>query len=80
MKLNLENDFGFTSVEPVDTKLLDTKTQMIDELTTNINVMYNKILPLLVNLKKDPTKDIRWTNRETVIDSFIVDLRKLLPK
>lgn len=87
MKLDLENDFGFTTVEPIDAKAADAKARKIEELTkslmianTAINLMYNKIMPLLVNLKKDPTKDIRWTNRETVIDSFIGELKGLLPK
>lgn len=79
MNLDLDHDFGFTTVEPAD-KLLDTRTDQIAELHSNIYAMYNKIMPLLVNLKKDPTKDIRWTNRVEVIDSFIGELNSLLPK
>jgi len=71
------NDFGFTTIDESELEAvqnLEAENQNAkSELASNLEDMYNSILPLLENLKGDPKKDyIYWPaeKRVQVIESF----------
>jgi len=71
-KLNLENknDFGFHFEEHQD---------YADEDHTKAQEIYDAIMPLLYNLKKNPEKpNIVWPDRTKNIDIFIEKLNNIL--
>jgi hypothetical protein len=83
MKLNEEDDFGFSLVSEQELKaheeLLRQKVQeqtvVKDSLTTQyqnkIDGLMAMIMPLLTNLAKDPTKEyIFWPDRSVKINAF----------
>ena len=60
-----ENDFGFTFSDG------EEKTLANEELTSQLQQLYNAIIPLLKNLKANPKQDtIVWPNRIEKIDAF----------
>lgn len=60
-----ENDFGFSFSDEKETLLAS------EELTNQLQLLYNAIIPLLKNLKANPDKDtIVWPNRVEKIDQF----------
>jgi len=64
-------DFGFTAVTEDELEAVQKSTESKDELETRLDLLYNSILPLLDNLKKNPEKDyIYWPNRTEKVDSF----------
>ena len=64
-------DFGFTT---------SSEEEIKQEGNDKARAMYDAILPLLLNLKKDADKNpiINWPNREKKIDQFITKLNKIL--
>lgn len=63
--MNEDDDFGFTFSDGEETK------QVSDELTSQLQLLYNAIIPLLKNLKTNPEKDtIVWPNRVEKINEF----------
>ena len=64
-------DFGFTTMAEEDIKA---------EGNDKARAMYDAIMPLLTNLKKDADKNpiINWPNRGKKIDEFITKLNKIL--
>ena len=79
MSIDLDKfDFGFTAVDEneleavqkTSSKLESTSTKA-SELEDKLNNLYNAILPLLSNLKKNPEKEyILWPNRTEKIEEF----------
>ncbi|MDC0061288.1 hypothetical protein OAJ26_00390 [bacterium] len=76
--INLDFDFGFTAVDEneleavqkVTTQASDTSASL-QEAEEKLNKLYNAILPLLTNLKKNPEKEyILWPNRVEKIEQF----------
>jgi hypothetical protein len=76
--INLDFDFGFTAVDEneleavqkVTTEASDTSASL-QETEEKLNKLYNAILPLLTNLKKNPEKEyILWPNRVDKIEQF----------
>ncbi len=74
----LKFDFGFTAVDEseleavqeVSKKASSTEAE-VKALENKINNLYNAILPLLSNLKKNPEKEyILWPNRTEKIEAF----------
>lgn len=71
-------DFGFTAVD--ESELESVQKAQAEVSTTSadaqlaeekLNKLYNAILPLLTNLKKNPEKDyIYWPNRVGKVDEF----------
>lgn len=62
---DFDNDFGFTIVDQTEFKAGE------DGLTSQLQLLYNAIIPLLKNLKANPEKDtIVWPNRAAKIDQF----------
>lgn len=74
----LDFDFGFTAVDEDELEAVQSvKSEASDasataqELEDKLNRLYNSILPLLTNLKKNPEKDyILWPNRVEKIEQF----------
>lgn len=74
----LDFDFGFTAVDEDELEAVQSvKTVASDasaeakELEEKLNKLYNSILPLLSNLKKNPEKEyILWPNRVAKIEQF----------
>jgi type VI protein secretion system component VasF len=76
--INLDFDFGFTAVDEneleavqkVTTEASDASASL-QETEEKLNKLYNAILPLLTNLKKNPEKEyILWPNRVDKIEQF----------
>ena len=74
----LKFDFGFTAVDEseleavqeVSKKASSTEAE-VKALEDKLNKLYNSILPLLTNLKKNPEKEyILWPNRTEKIEAF----------
>ena len=71
-------DFGFTAVDETEleavqqaAQTVNTVTQTSQQMEDKINRLYNAILPLLSNLKKNPEKEyIYWPNRVGKIEQF----------
>ena len=69
-----DDDFGFSFISKER-----IRTDLIKDTDDKVQGMYNLILPLLENLKKNPEKDmIFWPDREVKIDEFIVKLKQYL--
>ena len=68
-------DFGFTAVdeETVATPLVtDVKSTADDVTKAKLHAVEQLIMPLLVNLMKNPEKDyIHWPGRTTMIEKQI---------
>jgi len=79
MSLDLDQfDFGFTAVDEDELEVVQKQTQKLEstsgkaeELEDKLNKLYNSILPLLSNLKKNPEKDyIYWPKRTEKVEAF----------
>lgn len=86
MNIDFDNDFGFSlvseeeidAVQQAKSEVKNTKKKL-SESGDKATKMYEAILPLLENLKKNPEKEyIKWPNRIEKIDLFIGKLQKLL--
>jgi hypothetical protein len=74
----LDFDFGFTAVDENELEAVQsvkseatTAAATSQELEDKLNKLYNSILPLLSNLKKNPEKEyILWPNRVEKIEQF----------
>jgi len=71
-------DFGFTAVDENELEVVqkasstvESATNTVAELEDKLNRLYNAILPLLSNLKKNPEKEyIYWPKRVGKIEEF----------
>ena len=68
-------DFGFTAVDEDELEAVQEAHSKVDEKTAEVaermEGLYNSILPLLENLRKNSDKDyIYWPNRTEKIDAF----------
>ena len=71
-------DFGFTAVDEDELEVVQKQTQKLEstagkaeEVEDKLNRLYNSILPLLSNLKKNPEKDyIYWPKRTEKVEAF----------
>jgi len=79
MGIDINNfDFGFTAVDEDELEAVQqlTATAASQETAAStyeekMNKLYNAILPLLSNLKKNPEKDyIHWPNRTEKVEAF----------
>ncbi len=74
----LDFDFGFTAVDENELEAVQkvateasSASATAQELEDKLNRLYNSILPLLSNLKKNPEKEyILWPNRVEKIEQF----------
>lgn len=72
--MSIDFDFGFTAVDEDELEVVQqakTTASEAEETSDKLNNLYNAILPLLSNLKKNPEKDyIYWPNRVTKVEQF----------
>lgn len=82
----LDFDFGFTAVDENELEAVQKVTSQASsasataqELEDKLNRLYNSILPLLSNLKKNPEKEyILWPNRTEKIEQFEDLIREII--
>jgi len=82
---DLDFDFGFTAVdenelEAVQKAATQAETLGASALNTQekIDNLYNAIIPLLTNLKKNPEKEyILWPNRLEKVEQFEDHIQKI---
>ena len=80
------NDFGFTAVDESELDTVrfaveekESLTEQLKAVDNRANSLYDAILPLLHNLKKNPEKDyIFWPNRTAKIDAFEDKIAKIM--
>lgn len=78
-------DFGFTAVDEQELEAVQkasataTETaQTAEQLQEKIDSLYNAVVPLLNNLKKNPEKEyILWPNRLAKVEEFETYLQKI---
>jgi len=79
MSINIDEfDFGFTAVDESEleavqqaTTKVESTSSKVEETEEKLNKLYNAILPLLTNLKKNPEKEyILWPNRVEKVEQF----------
>ena len=75
-------DFGFTAVDENELEAVQkTQAKAAEVETTAVatqDKLYNAIIPLLNNLKKNPEKEyILWPDRLTKVESFEDHLTKI---
>lgn len=71
-------DFGFTALDETELEAVqeaqtvaNEQSSTVSELEDKLNELYNAILPLLQNLKKNPEKEyIYWPNRVDKVEQF----------
>lgn len=78
-------DFGFTAVDEQELEAVQQATATAKAVETTatttqerLDKLYNAIVPLLNNLKKNPEKDyILWPNRLAKVEEFEDYLQKI---
>jgi len=78
-------DFGFTAVDEEELQAVQKTAALANDaeqlaLTTQerLDKLYNAVVPLLNNLKKNPEKDyILWPNRLAKVEEFEDHLQKI---
>ena len=79
MSINIDEfDFGYTAVDESEleavqqaTTKAESTSSKVEETEEKLNKLYNAILPLLTNLKKNPEKEyILWPNRVEKVEQF----------
>jgi len=71
-------DFGFTAVDEDELEVVQKATSQVSEVSSaaestqeKLDKLYNAIVPLLNNLKKNPEKEyILWPNRLAKVEAF----------
>jgi hypothetical protein len=71
-------DFGFTAVDEDELEAVQQAQSVVQEASSTANstqerldALYNAVIPLLNNLKKNPEKEyILWPNRTEKIEQF----------
>ena len=64
-------DFGFTAVDEDELEAVQKVSATASSAEERLNNLYNAIVPLLNNLKKNPEKDyILWPNRLEKVEQF----------
>lgn len=75
---DLDFDFGFTAVDETELEAVQKAASQAETLGASalntqekIDKLYNAIIPLLTNLKKNPEKEyILWPNRLEKVEQF----------
>ena len=78
-------DFGFTAVNEEELDVVQKQQSKVEFASNKIadtqnalDKLYNAVIPLLNNLKKNPEKDyILWPNRLAKVEEFEDHLRKI---
>tara|TARA_R110000796_G_scaffold26398_12_gene73443 strand:+ start:1683 stop:1922 length:240 start_codon:yes stop_codon:yes gene_type:complete len=71
-------DFGFTAVDEDELEAVQKVSADATTSVDKLNKLYNAMIPLLNNLKKNPEKDyILWPNRLAKVEEFETHLQKI---
>jgi hypothetical protein len=71
-------DFGFTAVTEDELEAVQKVSASASDAEERLNKLYNAIVPLLNNLKKNPEKEyILWPNRLEKVEQFEDHLQKI---
>ena len=78
-------DFGCTAVDEDELEAVQTATKKVESVSTDataikdrLDGLYNAIIPLLNNLKKNPEKEyILWPDRLAKVEAFEDHLQKI---
>jgi len=78
-------DFGFTAVDEEELEAVQKQNAKVEfasnkvaDTEERLNKLYNAIVPLLNNLKKNPEKDyILWPNRLAKVEEFEDYIQKI---
>lgn len=78
-------DFGFTAVDEEELNAVQDYKAQVSEVSTTaataqerLDKLYNAIIPLLNNLKKNPEKEyILWPERLSKVEAFEDYLQKI---
>lgn len=79
-------DFGFTAVTEDDLQVVESSRvaaesleQQLESVDKRLTKLYNAIIPLLDNLRKNPEKEyIYWPDRVKKIDAFETKLSDIV--
>lgn len=79
-------DFGFTAVTENDLQVVESSRvaaesleQQLESVDKRLTKLYNAIIPLLDNLRKNPEKEyIYWPDRVKKIDAFETKLSDIV--
>ena len=64
-------DFGFTAVDENELEAVQQVSTAATTTQVKLDQLYNAIIPLLNNLKKNPEKEyILWPDRLTKVEAF----------
>lgn len=71
-------DFGFTAVDETELEAVQKATAEVSQVATTatttqdkLDRLYNAVIPLLTNLKKNPEKEyILWPDRLSKVEAF----------
>ena len=71
-------DFGFTAVDETEVEAVQKATQEVSQVASTASTtqekldrLYNAVIPLLNNLKKNPEKEyILWPDRLSKVEAF----------
>jgi glucokinase len=85
MDVSDDFDFGFTAVDETELQAVQDAQKTVGDVSVEarttqekLDKLYNAIVPLLNNLKKNPEKEyILWPNRVEKVDQFEDHLRKI---
>jgi|TARA_R110000782_G_scaffold2315_1_gene9188 hypothetical protein len=71
-------DFGFTAVDEDELDAVKNVKSEASSSDDKLNALYNAVIPLLNNLKKNPEKDyILWPDRLNKVEQFEDHLTKI---
>jgi len=71
-------DFGFTAVNEEELEAVQKVSVAASSTEERLHNLYNAIMPLLNNLKKNPEKDyILWPNRLEKVEQFESHLQSI---
>lgn len=75
-------DFGFNAVDEEELEVVQQSVKAVETaegLQSKVEDLYNAILPLLANLKKNPEKQyIHWPNRVKKVEEFEEYIKSIL--
>ena len=64
-------DFGFTAVDEEELDAVVETTKAATSYEERLDKLYNAVIPLLNNLKKNPEKEfLKWPNRLEKVEQF----------
>jgi|TARA_R110000822_G_scaffold66857_4_gene163158 hypothetical protein len=71
-------DFGFTAVDESELETVQVQKNVATSIEERLDGLYNAVIPLLNNLKKNPEKDyILWPKRLEKVEEFETYITKI---